>query len=781
MSSPGRILQVLVASFIFAISAHAADLPEIRAGSDLDFRPWSFTDKDGRPTGFGVELLRAVAEKATLRLRITPGEWDKVWNGLLAGEIDVLPVVARTPSREELVEFSLPHTETFDAFFVRAGQPLIKDLAAAAGKEIVVVRSDAANHQLVAREFPGKIVPVDSISEGLRLIAAGKHDAMLCSRLIGVLERDQAGITGVTDGPMIPDYKRVFCFGVRKGNTELVERLNQGLRLVQADGTYDRLYRKWLGIPSAPQPVWWDYFWRVVAIVGMLILLAGTLAIGRKVLQLESQPLQAMAVQPRRNSVEVWGYAMAPLAVAAAFMARGGLMAWVGPALPPFLLFYPPIMVVALIAGFGPGSVATVLSAVVVNIWLSEPIGRWSLAPVNQLSLAIFSFNGLLMCALAQLYRRARSKAALFQRDVAVRESEERFRLFMDNSPTVAWVKDEEGRYVYISRALEKRFGVQTTDWRGKTDAEVWPPEIGAAFRKSDLAAMASDQATQATEKALNPDGSTCYWLTTKFPFRDAAGRRYVAGIGLDITEHRAAEKALERQSATLAAINRVLELGLGQYTEEEMCQTCLGVVEQATESQVSFICEIGSDGLLHNLSISNPAWDACNMYDPRGQRKPAGSFHVRGVYGRVFTDGASLMVNDPSSHPDRIGLPPGHPPLTAFLGVPLMREDKTVGLVAVGNRTGGYRIEDQQTLEAMAPAIVEALDRKRAEEALASAHRQTQSIIDSTPDIDHVFDLEQRFVHGKYRPRRFAQLHAGTVHRKETSRVHAQGGRRTA
>ena len=53
----------------------------------------------------------------------------------------------------------------------------------------------------------------------------------------------------------------------------------------------------------------------------------------------------------------------------------------------------------------------------------------------------------------------------------ALRESEEWFRLFMDNSPTIAWVKDEQGRHVYLSKTYEDRFGVRLEDWQGKTDA----------------------------------------------------------------------------------------------------------------------------------------------------------------------------------------------------------------------------------------------------------------------------------------------------------------------
>ena len=144
---------------------------------------------------------------------------------------------------------------------------------------------------------------------------------------------------------------------------------------------------------------------------------------------------------------------------------------------------------------------------------------------------------------------------ALKRAEEALRESEERFRLFMDNSPTIAWIKDEEGRYVYLSGTYERRHGVWMADWRGRTDAELWPADIASEFRKNDLAVLAADRPIEIIEETRNPDGSRCFWLNTKFPFHDAAGRRYIAGIGLDITARKRAEEALQFSEAKFAGM----------------------------------------------------------------------------------------------------------------------------------------------------------------------------------------------------------------------------------
>lgn len=107
--------------------------------------------------------------------------------------------------------------------------------------------------------------------------------------------------------------------------------------------------------------------------------------------------------------------------------------------------------------------------------------------------------------------------------EVALRESEERFRLFMNNSPTTAWIKDEQGHYAYLNETHQNQFGVQFEDWRGKTDFEIWSPELAAQFWQNDQAALATNHRMEFTEKTPKPDGSSCIWWTFKFPFQDTS------------------------------------------------------------------------------------------------------------------------------------------------------------------------------------------------------------------------------------------------------------------
>ena len=154
--------------------------------------------------------------------------------------------------------------------------------------------------------------------------------------------------------------------------------------------------------------------------------------------------------------------------------------------------------------------------------------------------------------------------------EASLRDSEQRFRLFMDNSPTIAWVKDDRGRYVYLSKTCEDHFGIRLEDCRGKTDADFFPAEIAEELRTNDRTVLETGQPIEVTEETVVPDGSHGYWLSSKFLFRDAAGNRYVAGIGLDITERKRAEEKiaslnqdLQRRVAELQTIFETAPLGL--------------------------------------------------------------------------------------------------------------------------------------------------------------------------------------------------------------------------
>ncbi|MBX9656772.1 PAS domain-containing protein, partial [bacterium] len=131
-----------------------------------------------------------------------------------------------------------------------------------------------------------------------------------------------------------------------------------------------------------------------------------------------------------------------------------------------------------------------------------------------------------------------------------LRASEERFQLFMNHSPASAYVKDSEGRYIFVNRTLAEGAGIEVSKWIGRTDFELFPSSEVTPIRQNDLKVLESKQTMRFEETANRSDG-VHHYLSFKFPLQDRNGDWLVAGMSLDVTEQK---HAIEAQGQ-LAAI----------------------------------------------------------------------------------------------------------------------------------------------------------------------------------------------------------------------------------
>ncbi len=150
----------------------------------------------------------------------------------------------------------------------------------------------------------------------------------------------------------------------------------------------------------------------------------------------------------------------------------------------------------------------------------------------------------------------------------ALRESEERFRAFMDNSPVVAFIKDDAGRYLYVNKPAERRFNIPLDHWIGRTDHELWPQEIADPLRLQDLVILHEGKAASRLEKypADETGEGLSYWMSYKFPLTGGGGQRLLAGMALDVTQQKLVEQAMQQNEERLALVLHGADLGMWDW-----------------------------------------------------------------------------------------------------------------------------------------------------------------------------------------------------------------------
>ena len=176
------------------------------------------------------------------------------------------------------------------------------------------------------------------------------------------------------------------------------------------------------------------------------------------------------------------------------------------------------------------------LAAISSTLWVRD-FGSFTIANLLKPQLA-----SLFISALLPLFYRV-------QNDQAIAQNEQLFATFMDNLPGFVWMKDIEGRYVYVNQRLQ-RIAPYQSGWLGRTDAELWPGEIAATFRENDLKIIATAEKAESVESfVLN--GEQRHVLASRFPIFDEHGTVImVGGTGVDITEYKRVEETLRESES---------------------------------------------------------------------------------------------------------------------------------------------------------------------------------------------------------------------------------------
>ncbi|MCF8128127.1 MAG: transporter substrate-binding domain-containing protein [Deltaproteobacteria bacterium] len=231
----------------FAAMQLPSDRP-IVVGGDRNFPPYEFLDENGHPTGYNVDLTRAIAREMGLNIEIRLGRWTERLQALENGGIDVMQGMFYSPERDLKFDFAQPHTVSHYVAVVRKGEgPAPESVEDLKGKRIVVEQGDILHGFAAENGLEEQVVTVADQEEALRELRDGKHDCALVSLITAHYLMDKNEWSNLVHGKK-PILSPEYCYASSKGQKALLAQFSEGLKALESSGEYRQIYDKWLGV-----------------------------------------------------------------------------------------------------------------------------------------------------------------------------------------------------------------------------------------------------------------------------------------------------------------------------------------------------------------------------------------------------------------------------------------------------------------------------------------------------------------------------------------------------
>jgi lysine-arginine-ornithine-binding protein len=213
-------------------------------GSDTTYRPFEFSDS-GEIVGFDVDLATEICSRLGLTLQVDSVAWDGIIPGLKTDKYDILmSAMTITPERSAEIDFTTPYYDSAQSIAVQESNNDIKTEADLAGKNVGVQLDTTGQELAESIEGIKEIFKYETIAAAFEDLKLGRIDAIVNDYPVNAyIAKTQGGTKVVKEIKTDEQYG----IGVKQGNTQLLDAINQALADIKADGTYDTIYTKWFG------------------------------------------------------------------------------------------------------------------------------------------------------------------------------------------------------------------------------------------------------------------------------------------------------------------------------------------------------------------------------------------------------------------------------------------------------------------------------------------------------------------------------------------------------
>lgn len=228
-------------------STDVVDGPTYNVATISTFTPFIFRDERGQTIGFDVDILKAIGKKEGFNVVYLVVPWEGIFDTIRSGSHDILSsAVVITPERQQLVDFSNPYIDSGRMAVVKQN---LKDRSIEELANLKFVTQGGTSNIPILESLvtnPDNIITVPTQFLEIQKVLLGEADvAFDDSRVMQYYVAQYPELHGVNFDAYPGDQ---FGFGVKKGRRDLLNKINQGLAKIKADGTYEKIYQKWFGV-----------------------------------------------------------------------------------------------------------------------------------------------------------------------------------------------------------------------------------------------------------------------------------------------------------------------------------------------------------------------------------------------------------------------------------------------------------------------------------------------------------------------------------------------------
>lgn len=235
-----------VLSFGAASAAQAADV--LRVGTEATYAPFEFMGEGGKEIGYDMDIIRAVGEAAGFEVQIMNMGFDALIPSLLSNQIDaVIAAMTITPERAERVDFTAPYYNSGLSVLIRAAdKDKYKTLADLKGS-VLCGQIGTTGAEKAGELSGGNSKSYNYESEVFNELKAGGCDGAVNDRPVNLYYLATSHAEGIIEmSEMITSEQ--YGIAVKKGNQELLDKLNAGLKQIRDNGTFAKIHEKWFQV-----------------------------------------------------------------------------------------------------------------------------------------------------------------------------------------------------------------------------------------------------------------------------------------------------------------------------------------------------------------------------------------------------------------------------------------------------------------------------------------------------------------------------------------------------